>query len=154
MYAHSLYAPANRFMPKEADGHVLADAEREGALWAKALENYVALTPGSNYHHPHNGTFRLTFTLRRPALLEGLARLEKTLKLVHWEGASNEHTDEAPIILASQSELTSTAKVAAAASEASTEVVQARRTSTTEPEMSYSEIVAASEILKSQPCAC
>lgn len=72
------------FMPSEIDGQPVEGTAREGALWARLLEHAVCITPGSNYHHPHLGTFRLIFTLRRPALLEGLARIERALGLAPW----------------------------------------------------------------------
>lgn len=73
------------FLPSEIDGKSIEGASREGALWAHFLDHAVCLTPGSNYHHPHLGTFRLTFTLGRTALLEGLRRIEEALDLPHWQ---------------------------------------------------------------------
>ncbi|UZJ51723.1 hypothetical protein CBS101457_001043 [Exobasidium rhododendri] len=145
---HFILVDLKRFMPNSAEGHVLTNSEREGALWAKALENCVALTPGSNYHHPRNGTFRLTFTLRRPALLEGLARLEKTLELEHWKDAGKDYADEVPMV--------SAIPPVFAAEPAVSDVVQPREICFDGPQvdLSYSDIVTASEILKGQPCAC
>ncbi|KAL9939273.1 hypothetical protein V8E36_002086 [Tilletia maclaganii] len=50
-------------------------------LWAKALENKVAITPGSNYAYPRPGVFRVTFSLLPHALIEGVRRLETVLGL-------------------------------------------------------------------------
>jgi aspartate/methionine/tyrosine aminotransferase len=85
---HFILLNLHRFLPTHVDGKQLQnDAAREGALWTKLLENAVCMTPGSNYHHPTLGMFRLTFTLRRPALLEGLARIERALGLPAWPGS-------------------------------------------------------------------
>lgn len=81
---HFILVNLERFLPTEMEGRTLTPEEREGALWAKVLENRVSITPGSNYRHPHTGTFRLTFTLGRAALVEGLSRLEAALELPHW----------------------------------------------------------------------
>ncbi|MCO5549812.1 hypothetical protein L7F22_003286 [Adiantum nelumboides] len=82
---HFILIDLTRFLPEQVDGQTLKDpAAKEGALWTHFLQNAVCLTPGSNYHHPQLGMFRLTFTLRRHALLEGLSRIEKALKLKPW----------------------------------------------------------------------
>lgn len=82
---HFILIDLSRFLPKEVDGQTLKDeSAREGALWTHFLQNAVCLTPGSNYHHPQLGMFRLTFTLRRQALLEGLMRIENALGLPSW----------------------------------------------------------------------
>ncbi|KAL9939272.1 hypothetical protein V8E36_002085 [Tilletia maclaganii] len=51
------------------------------ACWyiVAALENKVAITPGSNYDYPRPGVFRVTFALLPHALIEGLRRLESAL---------------------------------------------------------------------------
>ncbi|PWN34605.1 PLP-dependent transferase, partial [Meira miltonrushii] len=73
---HFILIDLTRFLPEQVDGQPLKDpAAREGALWTHFLQNAVCLTPGSNYHHPQLGMFRMTFTLRRQALLEGLSRI-------------------------------------------------------------------------------
>lgn len=82
---HFILVDLAQFMPDHVDGAPLKDlAAREGALWTHFLSHGVCLTPGSNYHCSRFGTFRLTFTLRRPALLEGLARIENALRLSPW----------------------------------------------------------------------
>lgn len=133
-------------MPKEVEGHVLSASEREGALWAKTLEHLVAITPGSNYYHSHNGTFRLTFTLCRPALLEGLTRLEKAFGLTHWpnvaDGLSTEepfkqHQPE-PIVVIDETPVKA----------------QAEFQELTSLDLSYADIVTAAGIITSQPCTC
>lgn len=87
---HFILVDLTRFLPTDVDGQTLNDpAAREGALWTLFLKHAVCLTPGGNYHHPQLGVFRLTFTLRRPALLEGLARLERALGLPVW--SDSEH---------------------------------------------------------------
>ncbi|SPO36855.1 uncharacterized protein PSFLO_02326 [Pseudozyma flocculosa] len=58
--------------------------EAEALLWRRILERQVCLTPASNYHHPTPGVFRMTFSLKRDEMLEGLARLEDALGLEHW----------------------------------------------------------------------
>ncbi|MCO5590279.1 hypothetical protein L7F22_044248 [Adiantum nelumboides] len=88
---HFVLVDLTRFLPDHVDGEPLADLPaREGALWTSFLSHAVCLTPGSNYHCTRYGTFRLTFTLRRIALLEGLSRVEKALNLPSWP-----HRDEA-----------------------------------------------------------
>jgi hypothetical protein len=141
-----------RFMPRVIEGHNLTQLEREGALWAKALEHFVALTPGSNYYHPHNGTFRLTFTLRRPALLEGLIRLEKTLGLKHWEEAGEGIVEEEPMRQTLARPETVLQEVESTTCQVPSE--QYLDEESTNLELSYSDVVIASEILKGQPCAC
>ncbi|PWN47890.1 PLP-dependent transferase [Violaceomyces palustris] len=81
---HFLLVDLSRFMPREIQGRELEGREAESALWAKALDEKVCITPGFNYHHPEAGTYRLTFSLKRPCLIEGLARLEKALGLPPW----------------------------------------------------------------------
>jgi hypothetical protein len=143
-------------MPKEVEGHTLSGPEREGALWAKALEYFVALTPGSNYYHPHNGTFRLTFTLRRPALLEGLARLEKTLGLEHWEEAGHGIEQEEVSMKRSydQSAIAASEVEPTKSRQRLNEKHFDREVPEVAADLHYSDIVTASEIIKSRPCAC
>lgn len=44
----------------------------------------MLITPGSNYHHPKTGVFRLTFSLARPVMRQALQRLERALGLQPW----------------------------------------------------------------------
>lgn len=139
-------------MPKEVQDHQLDSKEREGALWAKALDNLVAITPGSNYYHPHNGTFRLTFTLRRPALLEGLARLEKTLDLPSWDPSSFDNAEEYHLERRDHLESPSHAKdekIDANLHLHFQDLSLARPTA-----IIYSENITATEPSQGQPCAC
>ncbi|KDN39234.1 PLP-dependent transferase [Tilletiaria anomala UBC 951] len=83
---HFMLVDLAPFLPTTLDGTKLNCEESETALWAKFLDHGVALTPGFNYHHPKTGTFRITFSLERPALEEGLARLERALRAVGEAG--------------------------------------------------------------------
>ncbi|MCO5549758.1 hypothetical protein L7F22_003231 [Adiantum nelumboides] len=56
--------------------------ERE--LTYKFLEGGVMLAPGSQYHYPTPGFFRLTFSIEPKALQVGLSRIEKVLGLPSW----------------------------------------------------------------------
>jgi len=135
-------------MPREIEGHLLTPPEREGAFWAKALEHHVAITPGSNYYHPHNGTFRLTFTLRRPALLEGLARLEKAAGLEHFAGVGDgvEAEDAMIQVDGAERELNEVDSSPYKADVKAQELISL--------DQSYKDVVTATEVLKGQPCAC
>lgn len=133
-------------MPKEAEGHVLSPLEREGALWAKTLEHLVAITPGSNYHHSRNGTFRLTFTLCRPALLEGLARLEKAFGLTHWSNVADGVAAEEPMKQHLPEPIVTLDETPIKA--------QSELQESTPLDLSYEDIVTATGIMTSQPCAC
>jgi hypothetical protein len=135
-------------MPREIEGHHLTDLGREGAFWATALEHLVAITPGSNYYHPHNGIFRLTFTLRRPALLEGLARLERAAGLEHFAAVGDgiEAEDEMKQVASVEEE-----PFIVDPAPRKTDVELQRPVSL---DLSYSDVVTATEVLKGQPCAC
>lgn len=69
----------------------LTDSESETALWARGLSHKLLITPGSNYHHPDLGIFRLTFSLPRESALEGFSRLEKVLGLDPWIPPNDEN---------------------------------------------------------------
>lgn len=143
-------------MPREIEGHTLTLLEREGALWATALEHLVAITPGSNYHHPTPGTFRLTFTLRRPALLEGLARLERACGLEHWAEVGDGIKDEEPMKQVTPSE--SMKQVAPLevgpfpVDVASLKVNIEEEQAPTPLDLSYSDVITATKVLKGCPC--
>jgi hypothetical protein len=134
-------------MPREIEGHALTPLEREGALWATALEHLVAITPGSNYYHPSHGIFRLTFTLRRTALLEGLARLERAAGLEHWaeagEGIEEEETMKQ--VLSKKEDL-----VEVEASSVKPEPVKEQVPISLD--LSYSDVITATKVLKGCPC--
>lgn len=135
-------------MPSKVEGKALSASEREGALWAKALDQLVAITPGSNYYHPHNGTFRLTFTLRRPALLEGLARLEKALGLEQWEETGwGIASEEAMLVQVSAPSALPKAASGPTVTAAAIEHLLA-------DDMSYLDVASTREALKGRPCAC
>lgn len=53
----------------------------ERILSNRFIENGVLVAPGSQYHHPNEGFFRLTFSLEPQTLFEGLKRIEKVLEL-------------------------------------------------------------------------
>ncbi|KAN0065318.1 hypothetical protein ACQY0O_001154 [Thecaphora frezii] len=85
------YVPSNagHFVLIDLSSHLVDNAESPGhaeaALWHRILERQVCVTPASNYHHPKPGVFRLTFSLKRDEMLEGLKRLESALGLDPWE---------------------------------------------------------------------
>ncbi|PWN34512.1 PLP-dependent transferase [Meira miltonrushii] len=56
--------------------------ERE--LTHKFIEGGVMLAPGSQYHYPAPGFFRMTFSIEPQALQVGLSRIEKVLGLPSW----------------------------------------------------------------------
>lgn len=75
---HFLLVDLSRFMSAKEGLDVSA---QETALWTRALAQRVCITPGSNYHHPTAGVFRITFSMPKDILTEGLARLETALDL-------------------------------------------------------------------------
>jgi len=74
-----------KILSTKVEHRVLTDEEAETALWARGLSHKILITPGSNYHHPDLGIFRLTFSLPREFALEGFSRLEKVLGLNPWK---------------------------------------------------------------------
>lgn len=77
---HFLLVDLARFLPREMGGCELVDeTQRETALWSLVLKERLCITPGSNYHHPQVGWFRITFSLQDQVLSKGLQRLEKAL---------------------------------------------------------------------------
>lgn len=80
---HFVMLHLRRFYRDREHGDVQT-AETE--LWQRCLERGVCITPGSNYHHPTPGVFRLTFSMPQDVLLLGLSRLEAALQLQLGEG--------------------------------------------------------------------
>ncbi|PWN47858.1 PLP-dependent transferase [Violaceomyces palustris] len=92
------YVPANsghfvmedfsRFLKVDAseEGDEKAMRKAEAELVARMIEERVFVAPGSQYHHPIPGWFRLTFSQDPTTLKEGLVRLEKVLGLEEWIG--------------------------------------------------------------------
>ncbi|CAO1615186.1 unnamed protein product [Parajaminaea phylloscopi] len=85
---HFLLIDFSRFLDNSSAG-------KETDLWTRCFKERVSITPGSNYHHPKVGVFRVTFSMPEAALSEGLQRLERALGLRQTVDASGARV-EAP----------------------------------------------------------
>lgn len=58
-----------------------SDAAEEKRTFQRLLDGGVYVAPGTAYHNPQAGWFRITFSVSRDNLEVGLAKIEKLLKL-------------------------------------------------------------------------
>lgn len=81
---HFVWIDLRKYLPTHnEEGQVLQTGkERELEICRHLLEANVFITPGSSYHSPKAGFFRLTFTLRREYLSVGLERAEQVLNKI------------------------------------------------------------------------
>lgn len=85
---HFIWIDVNSYLPtKDSDGKALeSKADQEMELFTKLLYKYnLYVAPGSFYHSPKPGYFRLTFTLKRPYMEEAIRRFEECLTAVKKE---------------------------------------------------------------------
>jgi len=57
------------------------DVPTEQRIYDMLKEGGVLISPGSSYHAPMAGWYRITFSVKRDALMVGLGRMEKILGL-------------------------------------------------------------------------